>query len=872
MKIGQTISHYNIVKKLGEGGMGVVYKAFDTNLEREVALKVLCPEAIGDPAAKERFIREARAASALNHPNIATIYEIDESHDQDFICMEYVEGETIKTKIQSGRLSMDEVLNIAMQIAEALHEAHEHEIIHRDIKSENIMVTSRGQVKVMDFGLAKFRGSGGVTKIGTTMGTVAYMSPEQVRGEEVDFQSDIWSLGVVLYEMITGKLPFGGEFDPAVLFSIVQDTPKPMAAFTDDVPAFVQWIVDKALEKDRERRYRSVADFIDDLKGKKKGSAFSRKNFSFKNFIVKKIRTAAWIAISMLMVALFYFIIIKQNAGKTEHSQHTQITFSGEASYPAISPDGNFIAYIVGSQGDQKLMVQELAGGRPLEIFSGLNFLTLKWSPNGAELITTVTFKDSNGGTFFVPRRGGASRRVRIGALLSPSPDGSHIAAISLYGKEIMLFNTTTSAFEENTIPLNGTYEWLLDLDWSPSGNRILIQIAKKQGQSSICTIRTDGSQQQQVVEDSVVLYSPRWSGGGDAIYYMRSNGPTRDFMKVPISTATGEAKAQPNILQSGLQAGDYFSLSRNNKRVLYSRELSYSNLWLVHRDGTGAAKTKQLTTGTSWIHWPAISPDGKWLAFSIGDHTRANIFVMPIEGGSSRQLTFSEYYNASPAWDSSGKEIAYGSTEDGKPRVCKIRINGGTPRIFEKTDLSPDGLSVTWASDGHILYQLPGNRNFQILNPQTTEERALVANDSVGWMFNPCFSPDGKSVAVMWNRREPGKPARGPTSAGGIWLISLEDSALTFLLKGDFYPIGWSPDGKGIYAWNPNKKPMEILIVPVNGGKPEAIITLPFENFIMNGISVTPDGNKIVCAVFEKRSDVWLMENFDPDVGNERR
>jgi serine/threonine protein kinase len=172
--IGKTISHYNILEKLGEGGMGVVYKAFDTKLERDVALKVLRPEAIGDPVAKKRFIREAKAASALNHPNITTIYEIDEWHGLDFICMEYVEGETVKKKIQSGQMPLDEVVDMAAQTAEALKQAHEHDIVHRDIKSENIMVTHKGQVKVMDFGLAKLKGNGGLTKAGTTMRMITY--------------------------------------------------------------------------------------------------------------------------------------------------------------------------------------------------------------------------------------------------------------------------------------------------------------------------------------------------------------------------------------------------------------------------------------------------------------------------------------------------------------------------------------------------------------------------------------------------------------------------------------------------------------------------------------------------------------------------
>ena len=189
--LGKTISHYKILEKIGEGGMGVVYKAFDTKLERTVAFKFLRPETLGDPEAKEHFIREARAASALNHPNITTIHEIDDWHGQDFICMEYVEGQTVKEKVKLSPLPIDKALDIAAQTAAALHEAHDHDIIHRDVKSNNIMVSEKGQVKVMDFGLAKRKGTGTVTKVGTTMGTIAYMSPEQTLGEKVDFLSDI---------------------------------------------------------------------------------------------------------------------------------------------------------------------------------------------------------------------------------------------------------------------------------------------------------------------------------------------------------------------------------------------------------------------------------------------------------------------------------------------------------------------------------------------------------------------------------------------------------------------------------------------------------------------------------------------------------
>jgi len=263
--INQTISHYKILEKLGEGGMGIVYKAFDTKLERTVALKVLRPETIGDPVAKSRFIREAKAASKLNHSNITTIYEVDEWHGRNFISMEFVEGQTLREKIRSGPLSIDDELNIAEQVAEALQEAHRQNIVHRDIKSENIMVTPNGKAKIMDFGLAKLKGMDTVTKTGTTIGTVAYMSPEQARGENIDFRTDIWSLGVVLYEMITGQLPFKGDYDQAVIYSILNYEPKPMSELCPQIPISLHNIVNTALKKQLEQRYQSIKEFSIDL-------------------------------------------------------------------------------------------------------------------------------------------------------------------------------------------------------------------------------------------------------------------------------------------------------------------------------------------------------------------------------------------------------------------------------------------------------------------------------------------------------------------------------------------------------------------------------------------------------------------------------
>jgi serine/threonine protein kinase/Tfp pilus assembly protein PilF len=263
--IGQTISHYKILEKLGEGGMGVIYKAEDTTLKRAVALKFLSPQAVGTEEDKTRFVQEAQAAAALNHPNICTVYEIDEYEDRSFIAMECVKGESLKAKIKSGPLGLDEAVEIAAEIAEGLQEAHSKGIIHRDVKSANIMLTATGRVKVMDFGLAKSSGRTQLTRSGTTVGTVAYMSPEQGRGEPVDHRTDIWSLGIVLYEMLTGELPFKADYEQATIYRIINEEPPSLKDRRSDVPKKLERIIEKALAKSTTERCESAEAFKKDL-------------------------------------------------------------------------------------------------------------------------------------------------------------------------------------------------------------------------------------------------------------------------------------------------------------------------------------------------------------------------------------------------------------------------------------------------------------------------------------------------------------------------------------------------------------------------------------------------------------------------------
>ncbi len=310
---------YRIVEPVGKGGMGVVYKAEDTKLKRSVALKFLPPELAESPEAGERFMREAQAAAALSHPHICTIHEIGEEEEQSFIVMEYIEGQSLRQKILNGPLDQSEALDVVVQVAEGLEEAHKNGIVHRDIKSSNIMLTKKGMAKVMDFGLAKVFGGSLITREATTMGTVAYMSPEQAKGEVIDHRTDIWSLGVVFYEMITGQLPFKGEYDQSMIHSILNNEPQPIAKIRKDLTSGLEQVIYKALAKNPHDRYQSMEDFLGDLKAISEGlKPLRAKAGFFQGRILGLKKTYAYAGIACIVIlAVLTFLFLPPQGGGT---------------------------------------------------------------------------------------------------------------------------------------------------------------------------------------------------------------------------------------------------------------------------------------------------------------------------------------------------------------------------------------------------------------------------------------------------------------------------------------------------------------------------------------------------------------------------
>jgi len=433
--IGKTISHYRVIEKLGEGGMGVVYKAEDTKLKRSVALKFLTPELIRDKETKKRFIHEAQAASVIQHVNICTIHEIDQTDDgQMFICMDYYEGESLKKKLEGEKLlSIDKILDIAIQIAQGLTIAHESKIIHRDLKPANIIITNRGEVKIVDFGLAKLAGQTKLTKEGTTLGTVAYMSPEQTRGEKADHRSDIWQLGVILYEMLTGQLPFKGDYDQAIMYTITNENPAPITGLRSGISLELERIVSRMLSKDAQDRYQHADDLLSELNRLKKDS--DSKISPTKPESVKKKNNKY--LIPTIIFSIFILIVVGYLLVQPIQDQKTDTSKSEWENSIAVLPFKNISAdphqeYFC--DGITEQIITNLTKLKALKVIARTSVMPYKDTKKKIPEIG----KELNVINILVGSVSRFGDRLRVTAQLVKSDDGSHLWADNYdYGFEI---------------------------------------------------------------------------------------------------------------------------------------------------------------------------------------------------------------------------------------------------------------------------------------------------------------------------------------------------------------------------------------------------------------------------------------------------
>jgi len=867
---------YEIIEVLGRGGMGQVYRVFDKKIEGEVALKIIKPEISSNKKTIERFRNELKLAREISHRNICRMYDLNEENGTYFITMEYVPGENLKSFIRrSELLSIGKTISIAKQICEGLAEAHKQKVIHRDLKSSNIMIDKEGNARIMDFGIARSLGSKEITDSGMRIGTPEYMSPEQADAKETDHRSDIYSFGVLLYEMLTGRLPFEGDTSSIIVARHKREIPENPKTLNSQIPDPLNRLVLKCLEKTAEKRYQNTEELLRKLEEIAEEITTIEKEVPKRKPITAKEITVSLNMKKLLMPALFVValvvaILLLVFLAKTPQSEQIipnqkQITYVGNAYNPAISPDGKFMAFVtMEPPNTHKIMIQDMVSGHSLEAFQARRFRNLRWTPDSSEVSFWAEKKDTSAGVFIVPRLGGSARPLEASEKLAWSPDGSEYATCSEDSKDIVIAHKTTG--RSTSVPLLWSFQWIEDIGWSPNSNYLCVLTGDEDDRYAIWSVSIDGAQQNKVFDEEIYdIGSPRWSPNGDAIYFTRVGEQHDELWKILISPETGKPIKSPSLVLEGLRAGKNLSIANDGKRLLYAQEIQYTNIWLASTVESGESeivKMNQITTGTFFDSCPSISPDGRLVAFTRGYGKKHNIYVVPIARGIPQQITFLDSFNFYPSWSPDGTEITFISAQGGEARVWKVNARGGSPHQFENTKASAKAYQISWAPGSNILYQITGNQNFHILNPRTGKEMPLFIDDSVLSVHNAHFSPDGKKVAA-YLEREP--------SPSGVSVFDLENESRIDLYEGVFDPIGWSSGSEWIYVSDYESEDVRILKISIKTGKPELLFALspsplrgqPYKF----QVRMSPDEEHFVFPANRSQSDVWMIENFDSEI-----
>jgi Tol biopolymer transport system component len=788
--IGTTLKHYRIVRALGHGGMGEVYAAEDLELRRLVALKTLPPDTASDPDRLRRFRREAQTVAALNHPNIVTLYGVEEAGGVHFLTMELVEGRTLGDLIPRGGLPLRQFLEIAVPLADAVRAAHEHGVVHRDLKPANIMINTEGRVKVLDFGLAKnVRGFGAppeseaqtvsqLTAQFHVVGTAAYMSPEQAQGRSVDTRSDIFSLGVVLYEMATGARPFVGDSAVAVMSAIVRDNPPSPSEINGSVPVELDRAIRRCLDKDPDRRYQTAAGLRNDLEDLRRQVASGQAPSvgragawwrRAKGLLWARRRLAAGVAV-ILVAAAAAAVFWRSSwfAGVSRaptHFEFTQLTTApGVEWFPSLSPDGEWVVYSGEGTGHRHIYLQRIGGQKPQDI-SGADSTADDDQPAFSADGKRIAFWSSRdgGGLFVMGMTGEAPRRVsRTGFRPTWSPDGKYIAF-------------TIENVELN--PQNGvrlSELWTVDVDtevahrlsaqdavmpsWSPHGQRIAYtgrMSGSQFRQTDIWTVPVAGGAATKVTDDAATDWSPAWSPDGHYLYFSSDRGGSMNLWRIRIDEASGRRLDEPEPLTTPTPRASHPSLSADGTRLVYTSALITTNIQRLGFDpvaGTIKGEPSWVTTGSRRWSSPDPSSDGQWVVFYSLEKPEGDLYMAHPDGTGLTELTGDAEMARVPRWSPDGQWVAFFSTRSGQAEMWKIRPDGsGLQQISE------GGASYfTWSPDGSRIASFtnsPQSKGFWILDSnrpgkeQTPEVMAQPMGDPGAKFFVNSWSRDGTRI-----------------------------------------------------------------------------------------------------------------------------
>ena len=867
--VGQKIESYQIEKLLGAGGMGEVYLARDMKLDRMIALKVLPWHFVADAERLSRFQREARALSSLNHPNLVTIYEVGETDGLHFIAMELVEGRTL-TSLRD-RLSVKELLAIVAQVAEALGAAHQSKIIHRDIKPDNVMVRPDGYAKVLDFGLVKLTEVEPVpgaanTQLGVAMGTLAYMSPEQASGEPVDHRTDIWSLGIVLYELATGRKPFSTETRQATINAILSTQPAPATTINAELPADLDRILGKALDKDRELRYQTASDFRTDLRRllRQLDSSPTVSDAGSPSGVVQRFLRRRWlwpaafasVMILSLSVAAWWFLLRATNAGPDwSRAARVQLTNQhGTEFFPSLAPDGRSFVYSSNQNGNFDLFEQRVGGKNPKPLTPNTlsDEIEPVVSPNGESIAFRSTREPAG---IYVMEPGGENVRLVIADCHHPSwsPDGKEIVCSSAGRDAPATRNTSPSTLWIANVE-TGNKRLLCENDamqpsWSPNGDRIAFWFMHpSSGRSDIATISRNGGPIEVITEDDSTDWNPVWSPDGKFLYFASDRSGNMSFWRLAIDEQTGKTQGEAEAVFTPSTFNRHLNFSRNGRRMIYVQTEQQANIQAVKFDQHTERTVGQpfwITRGDRRIVRPELSNDGTRFVMRLQRRTQDDIVVVNRDGSNWRDLTNDKFFDRYPRWSPDGKRIAFTSDRSGRYEIWLLDADSASFRqlTFEGTGdtsfplWSPDGSQIAYRS-GLVYTVIDVNKSWAEQNlrrlPTPPKEQRFAALD---------WSPDGKKLIGNLG---------GATSFVAVY--SFETNEYEKLTEFGESPM-WFPDSIRFVFYFHDKA----YIGDIKTKRVREVFKSAEDE--IRSANISADGELLYFTIYSTESDIWLLD-----------